>query len=166
MIPDPLTLSRPRVQPRRFGRGFSLVETVVALGIASSCLLTLVALIPSGLDQVRQGERETATARVLQFVNTEYQMRPWADVLEQELGGGGEEFYFDHQGTQVSLNDKLAVYGVRVQVFPAPLLPGAANPNPSLRSLHLSVSEKIKNRDPFRPGPGVRQHNLQVTYAE
>lgn len=53
-------------QPGR--RAFSLVEVAIALGIAVFCLLTVVALLPAGLDAVRSSRDEDGAARCLEQI--------------------------------------------------------------------------------------------------
>lgn len=46
-------------------KGFSLVEVVLALGIVSFCLLSVVGLLPVGLAAVKNGNDESAASNAL-----------------------------------------------------------------------------------------------------
>jgi uncharacterized protein (TIGR02598 family) len=47
-------------------RGFSLVEVTLALGLVTFCLLALLALLPAGLDTVKESQDEAAAVQCLE----------------------------------------------------------------------------------------------------
>lgn len=147
-------------------KGFSLVEVMMSLAIASSTMLVLAALIPSGLDMVRASNRDMATARIVQFVNAEYQMRPWADIMTQEANGSESTFLFDNQGLKTESASDYAVFGAKVIVAAAQPLPGAPASNSSLRTLHVNVTSNLNATDPYEEGPAVTQYQILVAQAD
>lgn len=48
--------------------GFSLVEVIIAMGIAAFCLVAMIGLIPSGLRQVKISSEQTAATAILASV--------------------------------------------------------------------------------------------------
>ncbi len=51
--------------PRKSFRAFSLVEVVVALGLVTFCLVSIVGLLPVGLKVVKNSHEESAAANAL-----------------------------------------------------------------------------------------------------
>ena len=52
-------------------RGFSLVEVVMALGIVAFAMLSIVGLLPLGLDTVKESMNQTVTASIAQEIRGE-----------------------------------------------------------------------------------------------
>jgi uncharacterized protein (TIGR02598 family) len=63
MPPDLASVCR-RGQPTRFGRAFSLIEVVLAIGVVSFALLTIVGLLPTGLATMQKAQLLQATANI------------------------------------------------------------------------------------------------------
>ena len=57
-----------RQRPQRIGAGFSLVEVVLSLGIIGVCLLSVVALLPTGLSSQQAAQDEARAASALNMV--------------------------------------------------------------------------------------------------
>lgn len=89
----------------RWRQGFSLVEMVLALGIVSFGLITVMGLIPAGLMAVRQSMVDTAVVRVSQT----------ASSFVRNERNGDEIFYFDVNGNRT---DALTKGGFVVKVTP------------------------------------------------
>ena len=58
-----------RIHPTR--GGFSLVETVIALGVVSFCLLNAMALLPIGLASNRDSLQKTAAASIASEISSD-----------------------------------------------------------------------------------------------
>jgi len=56
--------------------GFSLVEVVIAMGIAAFCLVAMLGLLPSGLKQVKISSEETAATAVMTSLVTDLRNTP------------------------------------------------------------------------------------------
>jgi uncharacterized protein (TIGR02598 family) len=56
--------------------GFSLVETVIALGVVSFCLLNVMALLPIGLASNRDSLQKTAAASIAAEVSSDLRQAP------------------------------------------------------------------------------------------
>jgi uncharacterized protein (TIGR02598 family) len=59
-------------------RGFSLVEVVLALGIMSFCLMALMALLPLGLNTIKNASEETAGINIVSNVVADLRSTPAA----------------------------------------------------------------------------------------
>jgi uncharacterized protein (TIGR02598 family) len=78
-------------------RAFSLIEVTIAMAIAAVALSTLMALLPQGMNTMREAGDEAIMARIHQQVLNEIQMANF-DALNQYEG---MEIYFDSQGEEL-----------------------------------------------------------------
>lgn len=134
----------------RHRRGFSLVETTIAVGIAATVLVALVGLIPVSLDTLREASNTTATARIVQAVTADYRMRNWSEILSQQEQGGVVDYQFDGQGTRVKQGDATSIFTARVTVADALPLPGMAASNPRLKSVQILVTASPRPEEAFQ----------------
>ena len=115
-------MKMPSLQPvraRRFAAGFSLVEVVLAVGIMALGVVTILGLLPHGLEMSRKTANEMAEARIIEHIVGEMQSTDWL-----ALNTYGQQLrYFDDQGLELpNLNTAEARfalnYVVRVEVPP------------------------------------------------
>lgn len=127
-------------------RAFTLAETLFAMAIVSFALLTIIGLMPSALDELRQSERRAAEARILQSLATEHELLSWQDL--QNFGRRGP-FYFDETGLRRLSMDETTRYQAQVDgptgAGSELTLPGEANPSPFLRQLRISITDRIQD---------------------
>lgn len=135
-----MKLTLPPSKKSTHCRGFSLVETTIAVGIAATVLVALVGLIPVSLDTLREASNTTASARIVQSISSDYRMREWSDVLQQQQQGSPEDYSFDGQGTRVKAGDSTAIFTARVSVVDAQPLPGMTSSNPRLKAVQILVT--------------------------
>lgn len=135
-----MKLTLPPSKKSTHCRGFSLVETTIAVGIAATVLVALVGLIPVSLDTLREASNTTASARIVQSISSDYRMREWSDVLQQQQQGSPEDYSFDGQGTRVKAGDTSAIFTARVSVTDAKPLPGMSSSNPRLKAVQILVT--------------------------
>jgi uncharacterized protein (TIGR02598 family) len=85
---------------------FSLVEVVMALGIAAFCLVALLGLMPVGLKTVRDARGDSLRAEVLKAMGNIAQQTDYS-----LLGNlNGQNYYFDINGLVVSSTSADAIY--------------------------------------------------------
>jgi len=91
--------------PSRSRGGFSLIEVTIAMAIAAVAVVTLLGLIPQGMDTMRAAGDEAIQGRIHQQILNEIQMTPF----ENKNGAPGSpldkynlEFYYDAQGEELS----------------------------------------------------------------
>ena len=77
--------------------GFSLVEVVIAIGIAAFCLVTMLGLIPSGLKAVNATTEQTAATAIISEVMT--------DLRDTPLGSNTSPVLAIQLTTNVTTND-------------------------------------------------------------
>lgn len=61
---------------RRWSEGFSLVEVIVALGIAAFCLVSMLGLIPTGLKAIRASNEQTAATALMVALSHDLKSAP------------------------------------------------------------------------------------------
>lgn len=88
-----------RGQAHHHKAAFSLVEVVFALAIASLGFLTLLGLLPSGLEMARNSADLAAEARISQHLSGELQSTPWSEL---DWNGFGQSRYFNDQGVEIT----------------------------------------------------------------
>lgn len=90
----------PPLQPvraRRSAAGFSLVEVVLAVGIMALGVVTILGLLPHGLEMSRKTANEMAEARIIEHIVGEMQSTNW-----ELLNTYGQQLrYFDDQGLEL-----------------------------------------------------------------
>ena len=125
---------------------FTLVESLLAISIAATVLLTLLALLPAGLDASRAAARCTAEACILARLRQQ--------CAAAALTG---DFYFDALGRPLTSRTADAAIAVRVAPATVVALPGDATP--IMRSIRIALSDRMLN-DPFADPQQVRTQQL------
>ena len=93
--------------------GFTLVEIVIALGVATFCLIAILGLLPVGVQTTRDATSETAANSVLASVIADLRVTPPGSTISQQYQitfGTPKTLYFDAAGqftTAVGLTSKL-----------------------------------------------------------
>lgn len=128
---------------------FSLVETVLALAVVAVSLLTLVGLMPGGLEDLRRSGASQAEARIIQSVMSGYQMNSWGSP-GSSMALPDKDFYFDMRGMPVTRNHRDHAITARAVVDAVnPTLAGDATPSPHLRRLRIRITQALQAEDAF-----------------
>lgn len=147
-------VNRNACRPGRMA--FTLVEVVLALGLASTALLALVSLLGSGLTLVSEsGDMATRTA-ILRSLGARVRQSGWeldagmVPMVPRSLGGG--RLIFDDQGTELEGDGAgrgrywaTVEWGEEGVVLPGALVPaevGAAG-NPFNRMVKIQVGSEV-----------------------
>lgn len=77
--------------------GFSLVEVTIAMAIAAVSLITLIGLLPQGMDTMREAGDRAIEGRIHQQILNELQMADF-DSLDTY---NDMEIYYDNQGEEL-----------------------------------------------------------------
>ncbi|RBP41249.1 uncharacterized protein (TIGR02598 family) [Roseimicrobium gellanilyticum] len=85
------------VQPGQ--QGFSLIEVSLAVAIAAVGFITLLGLLPQGLDMARRSANLASEARIVQKLSGELQSASWEEL---QWKGYGKKRYFNDQAMEIS----------------------------------------------------------------
>ncbi len=128
-------------------RGFSLVETVIALGIMGLAVTALLGLLPHGMEMSKKAANAGAESRIL-------------DTLRSELGNfsfsglsslNRKRLAFDEEGMLLQTSDSAVRISYVVEVTSAAsgvkpvALPGASSPEPFLRNFVVKIAPSPNN---------------------
>ena len=75
--------------------GFSLIEVTIAMGILSFALVTMLGLMPVGLNTLRGAADATTTAQIVQRISGEARLTSFENLPARFHN---QEFYFDEEG--------------------------------------------------------------------
>ena len=88
--------------------GFSLVEVVIAIGLASFALMALLGLLPVGLSTYKQSVSSTMGAQIVQRIFTDAQIASLSNLQNTNR-------FFDEQGTELTSSNAVnCIYWVQV----------------------------------------------------
>ncbi len=182
MVTCSLPFTPLRVPVRRFARGFSLPEVAIAVAIAALGLLTLLGVIPTGLDSIRAAGETTAEARVVSQVVGELQMSDWGNKSADRWTKLDEiltrRWYYDDQANPLDQSSGTSfatrlTYVVRVRRANATaLLPGANAAYDDLQSVLIDIAVTpnpayaFTNPKAFRTRPALlaRQFSTNTSF--
>lgn len=87
----------PTLSRNSTGRAFSLIEVTIAMAIAAVALSTLMALLPQGMNTMRDAGDEAIMGRIHQQILNELQMADFETLDSYHQ----MEIYFDSQGEEL-----------------------------------------------------------------
>lgn len=141
-----MKLCRSRLSGFFARRGFSLVEVVLATGIMALGVITILGLLPHGLEMTRKTANEQAETRIVDQIVGELQSADWSGLQSQI--GTPQRRYFDDQGLEITQSgnggdfNTLLTYVVEVTLPQLDVkLPsnGTAAPNQNLRRVIIKM---------------------------
>ncbi len=130
--------------------GFSLVEVVLAVGIMGLGVVTILGLLPHGLEMSRKTANEQAQTRIVDQINGELQASSW-ETMGGIVGSGGSNavvLQYDDQGLRTREGAD-TTYVARVSLaLPQESTTGMQMPgkdsqaptNPNLRRVKIEVA--------------------------
>ena len=88
--------------------GFSLVEVVIAVGVAAFALVALLGLLPSGLKTFKSTMNTAVGSQIAQRVFNDMQIANWSNLTNTAR-------YFDEQGNELTTSNAVnCIYWVQV----------------------------------------------------
>ena len=147
--------SEPSAPDRRKQGAFSLIETILAIGIVSFAFVAIFGLLPAGLRVFRQAIDTSVGSQIAQRVVGDAQQTDFDQLVTDSSGaaitagttGRKGVRYFDDQGNEVPAATN-AIYHVNTRIQPATPLPmgGAAATNASLATVTIQVANNPANQ--------------------
>jgi len=146
---------------------FTLVETVLAIGIVSTVMVALMALIPIGMKMMKEAGVNTVGARIANKLLGEVQLSEFDQIQQYN----GKEYWFDDMGTQLKKGEeesKLSrIYTAKIEVDEEnPKIPGAQE-NKFLKRVVVKVSNVLGDEPDFKdpsPDAGANQKRIKKDY--
>ena len=159
-----------KIQYQNRATGFSLVEIVIALAIASVALVSMMALLGSFFPMSGNSKDRFASVRIFQTLSHEVQMMTWDELLKAETNSSGVR-YFSEQGEEVAREDFEATYAAIIEYNLLGNWPNVEDPSitghqvnmDANRRVTISVSNKGTSEDPFADPRGIRELTIMVT---
>lgn len=124
-VANPVYYSRKRNTVRV--RGFSLVETTLALGVIAFAFVAVFSILPIGLQTFQDASSKLQTSFIAQKLLAEAQQTPFA--LTPQLFG--KVRYYDAEGQELSVAEGASSPGTAAFVYSAILLPASDQVNES-----------------------------------
>lgn len=160
----------PGRRPRKASFAFSLPEVAIAVAIAAVGLVTLLGIIPGGLESVRVAGQTTAEARIASQVLGELQLSDWGAANRQtgEWSNlsllGTKRWYFDDQANPLSetaasngMGMRLA-YVVKVRVVGPARLTGSTDQATDLQKVQVDIAVTTNSGYDFSRPKGHRTY--------
>ena len=146
---------------------FTLVETVLAIGIVSTVMIALMGLIPLGMKMMKEAGVNTVGARIANKLLGEVQLSEFDDIQQYN----GKIYWFDDMGTQLKKAEEESklrrIYTAKVEVDEeAPQIPGA-QANKFLKRVVVKVSNVLGDEPDFKdpnPDSGANQKRMKKDY--
>jgi len=104
-------------------RGFSLVETALALGVISFALISLLGLLPGGLQTFRKAMDLTLQTEMTQALIGKVKQTSFTGLSQL----AAQTYYFDDYGSLVTAADASATYVATVTVTNSVTLPASSS---------------------------------------
>lgn len=147
-----MIMKQPRLVSSQSG-GFSLVEVTLAVAIAALAIITLLGLLPQGLEMSRKTALITTNSNILEQIsrdldNARFSLLPTSAVKK----------YYNDQGSEVSADSTEIVYVVEIDpetATPASL-PQAEKDQPYLKKYVIRIANSSSSDFDFDSGSPLR----------
>ena len=104
--------------------GFSLIEVVLAVGVAAFALVTIMGLLPAGLSTFKNSMNTAVGSQIAQRVFNDLQVADFTYIQNTNR-------YFDEQGNDLNNNSNAVkcIYWVQVSILSNPVVTGTTSTN-------------------------------------
>lgn len=122
----------------RASGAFTLIETVLAIGIVSFAFVALMGLLPCGLQVFRKAMDTTLEGQMVQHLTGQLNQTPYNDLAQLQ----GQDFWFDEAGGPVAESSE-GIYSASLSLNAQPALPGSASyANGGLTGVTITLKRK------------------------
>jgi len=91
-------------------RAFSLVEVVLAIGLATFALLVIFSLLPAGLKSLQEANRQIVETEIFNSLGAELASTKFKEMDAHLASRFTRPLYFDNEGLQVDSADKASFF--------------------------------------------------------
>jgi uncharacterized protein (TIGR02598 family) len=116
--------------------GFSLVEVALAVAIAALAIITLLGLLPQGLEMARKTSIISTDSNIVEQIIRNLENMKWTDIP----ANGVTNKYYTDQGLEVMSSSLEISYVVEIDFKQQAALPLAENVEPNLRRVIIRVA--------------------------
>jgi len=154
-----------RSRKRGWQAGFSLVEVTIAIGIVSFAFVSVIGLIPTGLNTFHQAMDASVGTQIVQRVLNDLQQTDFTVLTQDATGVANETYrytwtlsnnsqskvrYFDDQGNEVT-DPARAIYHVNTRIMPVTVTPSSGSQlaeasNTNLATVTVQVANNPSNQ--------------------
>ncbi len=101
--------------------GFSLIEVLFALVIFSTVAISMIAILPTGFDNVREAANLSVVSRIIQTVTSDAQSSDWDEFADRFSNPQKQFLFFDDQGNRLEKTGvPNHIYTARIEIVPTP----------------------------------------------
>jgi uncharacterized protein (TIGR02598 family) len=100
--------------------GFSLVEVVLALGVVSIAIVSLLGLLSISTGSSRLSDEDTVIAAIARQVDTELRNSPASPFSPSSGFKSGDIWYFDNEGHRLTTDVVKAIYQCQINLTADP----------------------------------------------
>lgn len=104
-------------------RAFTLVETVLAIGIVSFAFVAIMGMLPCGLQVFRKAMDTSMEGQMVQHIVGRISQTPYAEIAQYQ----GNSFWFDDAGNFVAERSPDCIYSASIAITSQPVLPGSGS---------------------------------------
>ncbi|XHR31184.1 MAG: Verru_Chthon cassette protein B [Chthoniobacteraceae bacterium] len=133
--------SRPQICRRENGRAaFSLIEVTIAIGVVAVALLSLLGVVPTGLNTLRSAMDSTVEAQIIQKFSGETLLTPFSGLKDKF---SETTFYYDQEGQPQTSQTTSTRYWLTANIV-TPLYPGSTTAATSGTMTDSLVTVQVK----------------------
>ncbi|OYW76121.1 MAG: hypothetical protein B7Z37_10235 [Verrucomicrobia bacterium 12-59-8] len=148
LLPSSPSFAGQRAFPLGSSRaGFSLVEVALAVAIAALAIITLLGLLPQGLEMSRKTALLTTNNSILEQIVRNLENMQWSDI---PTTGVANKYYTD-QGLEVASDSKEISYVAEIDYQQQATLPLTENQEPYLHRVIIRVASSSSPSFKFDP---------------
>lgn len=117
-------------------RAFSLIEVVLALGVVSFGFISVMGMVPVGLQNYQRSMDTAIRTQIVQHIFNEAIQTDFDTLVQSKTLA---DRYFDDQGIEVN-GAQNYIYQVKVDVVTSTDLPSSPSSNPNLATLQIRIA--------------------------
>ncbi len=91
-------------------RAFSLVEVVLAIGLATFALLVIFSLMPAGLRSLQEANRQIVETEIFNSLGAELASTKFEEINSYLASRFQQPLYYDNEGLEVSTADEASFF--------------------------------------------------------
>lgn len=137
--PPRLSARRWKRGARRFACGFSLVEVTLAVAVASLAIITLLGLMPQGLEMSRKTSLATSNSSIVEQIIRDLENVKWDDLPDPTSATPTKMLFNDQGVNQTKAGSDDFSFVAEVTVLPA-ALPKSESTQKFLRRVLIKVA--------------------------